>query len=85
MKKEKFEKALKQATFHAAVLLRGILRTLYGSLIAAMIGFAVYGFIIIKTEGGYAAVFDFVASCAILVIALVNAYLLGGKKRGAKR
>jgi hypothetical protein len=85
MKKEKFEKVLKQATFHASIFLRGIARTLYGALIAGLIAFAVYGFIHIKNEGGYAAVFDFVAACAILIIALVNAYMLGGKKRGAKR
>ncbi len=85
MKKVNFAKALKQVKFHADVLLRGLARTLYGSLIAGMIGFAVYGFILIKSEGGYAAVFDFVAASAVLILALANAYLLGCKRRGAKK
>ena len=85
MKKDNFEKALKQVKFHAGILLRGLARTVCGTLNAGLIAFAIYGFIAIKAEGGYAAVFDFVASCAVLMIALVNAYLLGSKRRGAKR
>jgi hypothetical protein len=85
MKKDNFEKALKQVKFHAGILLRGLARTLYGTINAGLIAFAIYGFVITKSEGGYAAVFDFVASCAVLMIALVNIYLLGCKKRGAKR
>lgn len=85
MKKVNLDKLQKQIEFHAGVLLKGLARTLYGSLIAGLIAFAFYGFVIIKTEGGYAAVFDFVASCATLAVALVNAYALGGKKRGKKK
>ena len=85
MKKEHFEKTVKMLKIHTGIMLSGLVRTIYGSLIAGMIGFAIYGFIRIKAEGGYAAVFDFVASCAVLVIALANAYLLGGKKRGNRK
>lgn len=85
MKRVNFEKALKQAKFHADTLLRGLARTLYGALIASLIAIAVYGFILIKSEGGYAAVFDFIAACATLTVALGNAYLLGSKRRGAKK
>lgn len=78
-------KVLKQAKYHADVLLRGLARTLYGCLIAGMIAFAVYGFVMIKAESGYAAVFDFIAALALLTLALVNAYLLGSKRRGGKK
>lgn len=83
--KMNIQKTYKKAKFHIDILLSGLARTLYGALIAGLIGFAVYGFVLIKSEGGYAAVFDFIASCAILVVALANAYALGGKKRGAKK
>ena len=85
MKKVNFAKVLKQAKFHADVLLRGLARTLYGTLIAGLIAKAIYGFILIKSEGGYAAVFDFVAASAVLILALANAYLLGSKRRGGKK
>lgn len=85
MKSVNFKKVLKQAKYHADVLLRGLARTLYGCLIAGMIAFAVYGFVMIKAESGYAAVFDFVAASAVLILALANAYLLGSKRRGGKK
>ena len=66
-------------------LLRGLARTLFGALNACLIAAAVYGFVMIKQEGGYTAVFEFIGACALVMIALANAYLLGCKKRGAKR
>lgn len=80
-----FEKIMKLAKFHLGILLRGLGRTLYGAFITGMTAFAIYGFVLIKTEGGYAAVFDFIASVAILVVALANAYVLGSKRKGAKK
>ena len=85
MEKVNLMKMLKQVKFHMDILLRGLARTLYGSLIAGLIAFAVYGFVLIKSEGGYAAVFDFIAACATLTVALGNAYLLGSKRRGGKK
>ena len=85
MKNVNFKKVMKQVKFHTDILLRGLARTLYGTLIAGLLGFAVYGFILIKSEGGYAAVFDFIAASATLILALANAYLLGSKRRGAKK
>lgn len=85
MRNVNFKKVLKQVKFHAEVMLRGLARTLYGALIAGLIAFAVYGFVLIKSEGGYAAVFDFIAACAMMLLALANAYLLGSKRRGAKK
>ena len=85
MKKVNFKKVLKQVKAHADIMLRGLARTLYGTLVAGLIAVAIYGFVLIKSEGGYAAVFDFIAACATLVVALADAYMLGSKKRGAKK
>ena len=85
MNESKFKTTMKLIGFHIRNLLRGLGRTLYGTFIAGLLGFAVYGFVIIGSEDGYAAVFDFIASCAILLFALGNAYLLGCNKRGKKR
>lgn len=80
-----FERFMKQAKFHLGNLVRGLARTIYGAFITGLIAFSIYGFVIIQTEDGYAAVFDFVASCAVLVIALCNVYLLGSKRKGGKK
>ena len=85
MKTAILKDAMKQVMEHAGTLLRGFIRTLYGALNAGLIAFSIYGFITIGQEDGYAAVFDFIASCAILAIALLNAYMLGGKRRGKKK
>ena len=85
MSKNKFDRFLLLTKFHLGIMLRGLARTLHGAFITGLIAFAVYGFILIKSEGGYAAVFDFVAAIAVLVIALCNVYLLGSKRKGGKR
>lgn len=81
----KFEKYIKVAKFHLGIMLRGLARTLHGAFITGLIAFAVYGFVLIGSEEGYAAVFDFVAAIAVLVIALCNIYLLGSKRKGGKK
>ena len=83
--KTNIEKFLRQANFHLGIVLRGLVRTLYGSFIAGLIAIAIYGFVLIKSESGYAAVFDFIAAIATLVVALANAYWLGGKRKGGKK
>lgn len=80
-----FTNLLKTVSHHGKVLLRGLGRTVYGAIITGLIALAVYGFVLIKSEEGYAAVFDFVAAIAILVIALCNVYLLGNKRKGGKK
>lgn len=84
MEKVKFQKAVACVKFHANILLRGFGRTLYSMLIAGLFGSAVYGFVSIAHESGYAAVCDFIASTATLLVALCNMYCLG-KKRGGKK
>lgn len=80
-----FTNLMKQTKIHALTFLRGIGRTFYGAFITGLIATSIYGFWLIGNEEGYAAVFDFIASCAVLVVALCNAYLLGGKRKGGKK
>ena len=76
---------LANARFHASILLKGLARTLYGTLIAVLIGVAIYGFVSIASEDGYIAVFDFIASVATLCVAIFNMYCIGMKKRSGKK
>lgn len=78
-------KAMAYIGFHGSIVLRGFVRTVYGALTAGLLACAVYGFICIKGEAGYVAVSDFIASCATLVVALCNLYVMGIKKRGARK
>lgn len=81
----KLNSFIKHLKFHLEIVLRGLGRTLHGSLITGLIAFAIYGFFLINKESGYSAVFDFIAAIAILVIALCNVYLLGSKRKGGKK
>lgn len=85
MKKFDFGYFLENVRYHGSILLRGLGRTFYGALIAGLLVLAGYGFASIKSEAGYVAVFDFVASCATVIVAVCNVYLLGVKKRGGKK
>lgn len=71
---------------HAGIFLKGFVRTLYGVAVAGLVGLAVYGFVMVPTEGGYIAVCDFIVSVGTMAIAVMSMYSLGAnKKRGAKR
>lgn len=84
MEKVEFVKVWNGFKFHAAVMLRGFARAIYGALVAGLFLFAVYGFIATESEAGYVAVCDFIVATATLVLALGNVYLMGAK-RGGKR
>ena len=84
MEAVQIKKAWKTFKFHAKIAWRGFYRTLYGAAVAGLLAMAVYGFVSVTTETGWTAVCDFVASCATLIVALLNMYLMGGKKKGAK-
>ncbi len=75
---------LEHVKFHGSIVLKGFARTIYGALVAGLLGIAIYGFISIRSEAGYIAVFDFIAACATLAVAVCNLYVMGGKKRGKK-
>jgi hypothetical protein len=85
MKKFDWHYFLGSVKFHGSIFVRGLGRTFYGALIAGLFVLAGYGFASIQSEAGYIAVFDFVASCATVVVAVSNVYLLGIKKRGGKK
>lgn len=86
MKKVNFSNFLEAVSFHGNIIIRGIGRAIYGAFITGLIGLAAYGFISIRHEAGYTAVFDFIYAIATLVVAMCNVYLLGvNKKRGGKK
>ena len=82
----KFKRFAKTVWFHTLVLLKGLKRVVLGATTASLIAFAVYGFRVIPTEGGYAAVGDFIAAIAMMTLGVLCMYAMGaGYKRGAKR
>lgn len=84
MEAVQIKKAWRAVKFHTKIAWRGFYRTLYGAAVAGLIAMAVYGFVSVTTETGWTAVCDFVASCATLVVAFANMYLIGGRKKGGK-
>ena len=84
MEKAQINGAWKVFKFHTKIAWRGFCRTLYGAAVAGLIAMAIYGFVSVATETGWAAVCDFIASCATLVVALLNIYVMGSKKKGEK-
>lgn len=69
---------------HCKILLKGLLRVVYGAATAGMVALAVYGFVMISGEEGWVAVCDFIASMAAAVVALTCMYTQGlARKRGA--
>ena len=84
MEKAQINRAWKVFKFHTKIVWRGFCRTLYGAAVAGLIAMAIYGFVSVTTETGWTAVCDFIASCATLVVALLNIYVMGCKKKGEK-
>lgn len=82
MEAVQIKKAWTTVKFHAKIAWRGFCRTVYGALVAGLISLAAYGFVSVTTETGWTAVCDFIASCATLIVALSNMYLMGGRKKG---
>ena len=84
MNKENIKRVMGQVKFHAGIVFNGLLKTIYGTLVAGLIAMSVYGFVQTTTESGYTAVCNFVVACATLAVALLNVYAMGSKKRGKK-
>ena len=71
--------------FHARILRRGFLRTVYGAMIAGLIAMAIYGFISAQNEAGLEEVFDYIVSSVLLLESIGNMYFIGRlKKNGAR-
>ena len=85
MEAVQIKKAWKAVKFHAKIAWRGFYRTVYGAAVAGLIAMAVYGCVSVTTETGWTAVCDFIASCATLIVALANMYLIGGRKKGGAK
>ena len=65
---------------HGLILLRGFAKVLYGTVTAALVCLAVYGLASIPSEGGYAAVSDFLIAAIFIVLALALMYSFGCKR-----
>ena len=85
MEAARIKMAFAKAKFHARILWRGFLRTVYGALIAGLIAMAIYGFVSAQNEVGLDAVFDYVVSTVLLIEALGNMYFMGRRKNGGTK
>ena len=74
------KEVLQMICVHGLILLRGFAKVLYGTVTAALVGMAVYGLTMIPSEGGYAAVSDFISAAICIVMALALMYFFGCKR-----
>ena len=84
MNKSEINKAVRCVQRHGMILVKGLMRTLYGALTAGLAGVAVATFAAIPMEGGYAAVCDFIAAVATAAVALGSIYAFGRTGRRKK-
>lgn len=85
MEKAEIKRVFAKVKFHTKIAWRGFCRTLYGAAVAGLIAMTIYGFVSVTNESGWTAVCDFIASCATLIVALANMYLIGGRKKGGAK
>ena len=85
MEAARIKVALTRAKFHARILWRGFLRTVYGALIAGLIAMAIYGFVSAQKEVGLEAAFDYIVSSVLLLESIGNMYFMGRRKNGNAR
>lgn len=81
MDKVAVRKAWNTFKSYAYIVWKGLYRTLCGTLIAALLATSVYGFMVVSTENGWAAVADFILSVGIMVLSGICIYGMG---RGGK-
>ena len=62
---------------HSVVVLRGLVKVLYGTATAGLMGLAVYGFLAIGRESGWTAVCDFIVAILTMIVALISVYVFG--------
>lgn len=78
---KKFGKGIGRVVYHSKILLRGLAKTLYGTVVTGLVALAVYGFVMIPTEGGYTAVCEFVVASLTLGMAVGAMYAFGSRCR----
>lgn len=76
---------MKNVRFHGLVLLKGMMRMLFGTATAGLLALAIYGFVMVGTEDGYMAVGDFLVSMATVAVVGICMYAMGCGKKGAKK
>lgn len=75
---------MEKIKFHARIAWRGFCRTACGAVIAVLFAIAIYKFVNVSCESGWAAVRGFVSAIANMAIALANMYFIGaGKKKSS--
>ena len=77
--KKNLKKMFRTIVFHSCVLIKGILKMLYGTLAAIMMAISVHGFTRVPDAGGYVAVFRFLLYTGYSLVALINIYLMGAR------
>ena len=86
MTRNDFKSMIKAIWYHTKVMWQGFVRMLMGAATAGLIALAVYAFIVIPTEDGWAAVCDFVSAILFTGIALCCVYFQGmNKTRGVRK
>ena len=78
---KEIKSAVNAIAVHGKILWKGFIRMLFGAATAGLVGLAVYGFIMIPSEGGWTAVCEFIGSTATVVVALNCVYVIGGAKK----
>ncbi len=83
--KQEIRKRESQAGKRMAGLLRclwrGFLKSVFGTATAGFCILAVWGFSMIPSSGGYAAVLEFMGAVAVMALALGMMYLFGCSKK----
>ena len=69
--------------FHAMILWRGFCRTFFGTAVTALIVAAIFCFVSVQKETGWAAVCDFIVACVLMAEGIGNMYFMGRKKIGS--
>ena len=77
---KRFCKATTPIKQYMKILLRGFLKTMYGTLTTAFFAGAVYVFTLIPSEGGYTAVCAFMVATMMLVRACRAMYAFGCRR-----
>ena len=82
----KFQKRMAIIGKFARVLLTGLKYMITGTLTLGLFAITAGCFWLVSKDSGYVAVFDFIASCFMLVVSVASLYFLGlpGKSRGGK-